>query len=357
MIDTSEPVPIGELLFLGRKFEWSKNLLEPEKVRNQFQAFTKTHPEIAISAQETVNTITTSNKMAAEIYERFCPAEYLNLVYHNADHEAVTGLTGLKLFLGGLVKLADKPEYKEYFGDRQKVGKLITTVAFCLANHEVDDWFDRMDENFNQEQIEQKQAVIADGKAKVRELLEVQKINPWDFQGLVSLDAFSEPVEVSLKKATDTPQAIRDFLEVGRQSQSEVLADLVSDKGLRQEILRVYANSVRAADFMQIFNPAYRQEIQVRGEDGQVLRKTAGTIALATEVIKFRPKMISGAGWSKNGDGVLDWGKVGMDAGFYLKLAKPNIELGLNYMRNFDAGEYDRAMGVKGEYDNRFGAS
>lgn len=327
---------------LASQFRWAEYLTAPAFYEKKLASFCKnTKNVLNLDTQEVIHNLEAARALTTPFFDIFqAPPDAPLMNYHDPLHSQITEIVGVKLFLGALSGLTKDSSYAAYFKSHPDLaGQLVKTVSAAFALHELDDWWKRK-QNFEE--------IPSTIKTSLTSAIQKMGINTADLNRFVGLDDYQLKREKSVEKVFNGTYDKLCF-EQGN-TVSSVFESLTDAPELQKEIVTAIARSIRAADFMQILNPAYLQRANLIGKDGASLNNDScmGTIALAREMQYYRPKALGYAGWQKEGSPTpeIDWTKVSIGKDFFNKLAYPNIDAGIHYLVIFDPDEYGRATDI-----------
>jgi len=342
-IDQYKKEMVGTPEDLARQFHWAAYLTDQSFYGEKITSFCqKSKDELNLDSQTVIRDLDAARGLTTQFFNLFpSPSGKPEMNYHDPMHAQITEIVGVKLFLGALSGLNKDSSYRGYFQTHPDLAqRLVKTVAASFALHELDDWWKR------KQGLEK---IPPDIQQALTHALSPMDIHPGDVNRFVNLDDFKLPIQDSLDMVlagTYEKICVEESGSIPGQKQS--IFDSLSDNlKLRKDIITAIARCIRAADFMQILNPAYLQLAQLLDSNGTSsnIKTAMGALALAQEMQYYRPQAIGFSGWQKEGviKPEIDWAKVGIGRKFYNDLAYPNINGGIHYMVLFDPDEYRRA--------------
>jgi hypothetical protein len=312
---------IGTPKEIASGFCWATHFSELPQVQKDIDIFLKKHPDLPLNAEKLTKIVASGYQLIEEVWKALFPFKN-PLPYHNLDHGKNTGLTALELFLGAVAQhqLSNLPNLET----------LIHTFFIAGLLHEIDDWW-------NLEAVKKTKGYdLEKAKKIISDYLKQNRLPAYDFNRFLKLNQFNLTPEESIAQArTLSPQE-------GFLPQNEIPSAIEGIAVDQQKLLwEIFEDCLGAADFLQIINLAYIQKAEIIIGKNR-LQKICGSVVLAEEWKKVRPKALANIGWGTE-KGKIYWKKVKMGKSFLEKALK-RIKTGLEYLKNFDPIKHQRAQ-------------
>ncbi len=311
---------IGTPEEITSSFRWATHFSELPQVQKDIDIFLKKHPDLHLDTEKLAEIVAWGYQLTEEVWKVLFPFKN-PFPYHNLDHGKNTGLTALELFLGAVV------QHKLY--DLPNLETLVHTFFIAALLHEIDDWWNLEAVKKNGYDLEKAKKIISD-------YLSQNGLPAYDFNRFLKLNQFNLTPEESIAQArTLSP-------EKGLLPQNKIPSAIETRTVDQQKLLwEIFENCLGAADFLQIINLAYIQKAEIIIGENR-LAKICGSVVLAEEWKKVRPKALANIGWGTE-EGEIYWEKVKMGKSF-LEKALERIKTGLEYLKNFDPIKHQRAQ-------------
>lgn len=300
--------------------------------------------ELGLDSKEVIASIDDAMSLATETFNNFYPDDDKNRVmpYHNDVHANITMVTGIQMFLGALGEMAKNEEYKELFKNNPDLAsKMVKTAIYAYALHEYKDWWTKGQDEEN----------VRDWDAKLKEKLTAKgvEVDVNDLGIILELDnAFvDKTLDDSITKVRS--EDFKPEFDLGDDFSKLSMLKGVGDENFDTVVLKAFGACLRAADFAQVFNSKYQEEITLVDENDNEIgsnNSRLGSVVLAREFKTRRPKALP-KNWVDK-DGNMLWNQVSFDKDFYEGMAKPNIMLGIDFMANVNPGQH---LGMKLEME------
>lgn len=316
-----------------KQFQWADYLLNADRNFPVINAFCDRNQEtLHLNADNIMSSLQKAFKIGEEIVAQRPDDPQLALTYHDQTHTKITAVVGLGIFLGKLQKIATDEKFKTYFQrDPTLAGKLVNAHILISVLHEVDDWWN----------IGCSEAQLNRMKNIVSQSLPDYQLGIGDFNRLIILDDFLKPLDEIITNQVLSNKIEKPFFPADGPTP---LLDTFQDETFKREMLQAFGSATRAADFMQILNPAYRQTVIFPNSNHQT---KMGPVALAEEMSRLRPNALNNMGWaSEQVNNSVLWEKVTMSRYFIEKIAAPNIESGIHDLKEFNEVEYANALKI-----------
>jgi hypothetical protein len=319
-------------------FEWNSRYLEEDYHAPLIAEFcSRTKDTLGINPDEVENYLKGAMELSTNVFRTLFIDEdgvKQDLKYHNDVHAKLTTIVGTELFLGALEELSKDPDFlKKFKEDPNLAIKLIKTASFAFALHEYKDWWVTSQPD---EKLELSENMIKDQ-------LQKEEVNIDDIGLILELDIFGKDLDGSIRR-TQQPGFRPDFVEDDRKKTPPVLSKQ-NDANFYQSLLNVYGSCLRTADYAQVLNPNYLEEIDLVNDDGSQMDKNPhfkGPVVLAHE-FSFRPKAFPDEWVKVNERGNLEvvWSETGIEKQFYFNEIRKNIGYGINFMKKFSLEQYE----------------
>lgn len=314
----SEEKRVYSVAEVYKNYEWVGKAADFKRVLEQIEAFFGgVGSKLKQKSEAVMFYMEDSLQLASDWYKESFPNS--EMTYHDEHHVKFTTAVGMKMFLSRLAVMHEKSGGKGIFEEPEKIDKLINTASAVFALHEYDDWWKR---NVSKDDAEG-QAKIIEREQELRKKLESWGIDWNDFVILSTLDNFKKPLDQTVSEAP-TAGGSR-------------LLSYVSDEE-KNDVLYAMGGAVSGADFAQICNPSYSEDVTIE-VDGVKYATMRGLVALAEEMVRYRPNALKDVKWNLEGSDppTVDWKKVIWSRYFYKNIALPRI----NYMKD-DLEMFDR---------------
>jgi len=291
-------------------FRWATHFSELPQVQQDIADFLARHPDFPLTAEKLTEIITSGYQLLGEVWNALFSKQN-PLPYHNLDHGKNTGLTALEFFLGAIVhhQLYDSPNLEAL------------THTFFIAGllHEINDWWSLKTVQYTKDyDLEKAKKLISD-------YLKQNQLSVHDFNRYLKLNQFTLTSEESIARA----RALSP--DEGFLSQNEIPSAIDALLPKQQNLFwKIFEVCLAAADFLQIINLAYMQPAEIK-INNLIIPKICGSIVLAIEMKKVRPKALVNLGWVTE-EGEIDWVKTKMEKSFFENTALPKINAGINYL-------------------------
>jgi hypothetical protein len=336
-------------------FEWDESFATEEKCLPQFKNFLENDEigrGLGVTGEEVWQALQTNFVLADDWYNTFFPNGEMK--YHNAVHAKNTAAVAMKMFIARLARIKEE---KRGVGweDPAVTKQLVQTAAAVFALHEVDDWWGRGVDQDDPTAMD----LLTTKKRELRDNLVKQGISLEDFERMLALGDFSKNYE----------EVLGQQLKEGGE---KLLSGVKTDQ--KEEVARAFGSALNGADFAQICNVTYEDEVEIQAGD-QKYKTMRGPAALAVEHSLYRNKALVAAGWSvseemmgrldrlrdrieswlRQGQGQrkdelsklkketsvrrINWEKVVWNEWFINELAIPKIQMGILDLNLFDSTE------------------
>ena len=222
----------------------------------------------------------------------------------------------------------------------------IHTLVVITCIHECSDWLERPGVAHSTNFQTAKHLTCGLLKDRNISFLDVDKIFATDDYRKKIQDSLQTAVnlEVETNPASDSdPNSSSDsnnaFLSCSQIPTSPPIFDNLL-------LLHIAQACIATADFLQVANPAYFEDCYILDTKGVSHKCSYALLTLFWEMVKYRQEGLIGAGWRDPGSDFVDIKKLQVNEGFVEDVAIPRIKTGIHFLREFDPGEYDRAMSV-----------
>jgi len=323
--DSSQVHQLGEV---AHRFKWKDHLIGPARINQQFSEFTDRY-QFPINSDILTTIVTDSFAFADQVYDTLFGSDGCPLPYHDITHTKLTGITATKIFLGGLVS---QPDLSDQLVQSNKLQPVIQTFVIASCLHEIDDWL-------NLPGVADLDNMLM-AISQISQHLTTMSLSTHDFDKIISLDDFAKSLPDSLDSASQL-QPNDGFLgKVSPNGNDSIF-------GVDLPLLKLAQTSIQAADFLQIANPAYYSQVYFYSDEKNPEACTGclhSLVALAWEMINFRPKGFKNNPDWLNEDGSLNLAKLKPSPYFIKNFAFPRIINGLSHLNKFSEDESKRAI-------------
>lgn len=200
--------------------------------------------------------------------------------YHGLGHAWNTLISGIKIFLPRLKEIAQKRQM-----GKEEQSYWIKVVTKALALHELDDWWAKAEPNGEK---------MKEVKRMVAETLYEEGISIVNFNDIIRLDHYVNDVPTQIEAVRAKPV---DFLP-RRDDETQTERMVEND----YEMAKAIGESIVGADFMQTFNPEYREKCRVKIGD-EIVEVPRGSLALVMEMFLIAPERVPSEWRKAKGDG------------------------------------------------------
>jgi hypothetical protein len=228
--------------------------------------------------------------------------------YHNLGHVQWILIHALKAEVGRQLLAEEK------FVDLERV-KLIASVALF---HEVEEWWIHNVYKGYRDAI----------TSQIQYFLQRNNIDLLNFDRVLALSDFGKSLTETLATTLQAPSEKKGLITGGELHIKE------QDIAGKIQYLRSIAEIIRGADYAQCLDLAYQKKVKIRYTDQgtkeeKELALPAGSVLLALEFERLRPKALVKFGWGERGR--IAWERVGPDSYFYKEIFLPDISPLLKY--------------------------